>query len=209
MKKITSTFFAYFLLISHCLAESSASAKHGESHHGDAHHGSGGLPQLDPSSFPTQIFWLVVIFTGIYIFYSKKSLPEISRVVEDRKERIQNDLDSAEKIREEVENVQAAYEEKLQEARSKASEMYKEAEATIKKNAEIAQKEFQEKSSHEIMAMEKRLEKSLEAAKEDMDSLAAEIAIEAAEKIIGVRASEKDVKDALKNLNKGISKKAA
>ena len=57
--------------------------------------------------------------------------------------------------------------------------------------------------------MERRLEDALEEAMEDMNSLAADIAIEAAEKIIGVRATEKDVKDVVKTLNKGISKKAA
>jgi len=176
---------------------------------GDAAQKSGGLPQLDPSSFPTQIFWLIVIFTGLYVFYSRKSIPEISRVVDNRKERIQNDLDSAGKIREEVEAVQAAYEEKLHEARGKSSGLYKDAENAIKKNAEEAQKTFQDKSSSEISTTEQRLNNALDAAMEDMNSLAAEVAIEAAEKIIGIRATEKDVKDVVRSLNKNISKKAA
>ena len=213
MKKILSSLFVLSVTASHAFAAGdNAHDAHGGTaagHGGDAHHASGGLPQLDPSTFATQIFWLIVIFTGIYIFYSKKSLPEISRVVEDRKERIQNDLDSAEKIREEVASVQAAYEEKLQGARSKASELYKGAEESIKKNAEEAQRKFQDRASSDIQVMERRLEDALEEAMEDMNSLAADIAIEAAEKIIGVRATEKDVKDVVKTLNKGISKKAA
>ncbi|MDH5723611.1 MAG: hypothetical protein OEY94_09865 [Alphaproteobacteria bacterium] len=210
MRKIISIIFVNVLLASHAYA--AGGAGHGSTHDAGAdtaHHSSGGLPQLDPSSFPSQIFWLVVIFAGLYIFYSKKSIPEISRVVENRKERIQNDLDSAGKIREEVESVQAAYEEKLREAREKSSNIYKDTESAIKKNAEEAQKAFQEKSSSEISATEKRLENALNAAMEDMNSLAAEVAIEAAEKIIGVRATKKDVKDVVKNLNKNISKKAA
>lgn len=215
MGKIFSFIFANVILMSQAFA--AGGGHHGEdAHHaaadaGDAAHGGGGggLPQLDPSSFPSQIFWLCVIFTGLYIFYSKKSIPDIARVVEDRKERVQNDLDSAGKIREEVKSVQAAYEEKLHEAREKSSGTYKDAEKIIKQNADDAQKTFQEKSSSEIAAMEQRLENAIEAAMEDMNSLAADVAIEAAEKIIGVRATEKDVKDVVKSLNKTVSRKAA
>ncbi len=171
--------------------------------HGGAHkEASGGLPQLDPSSFESQTFWLVVIFVALYLFFSKKSLPQISQSIEVRSERIKNDLDSAAKLKDEVEAAQASYEECLKDARAKASALFSEIENEIKLNNEKNAEKFQKRSAKKIAELEAEISKARESAMEEMSQIAAEVATEAAEKIIGVRADIKSAKALINSLNK-------
>jgi len=118
---------------------------------GDLHHESkSGLPQLDPSSYPSQIFWLIIVFVFMYIFFVQKSLPDISKVIETRSERINNDLNSAEKLKEEVETVQRNYEESLSEANNQAQMIFKKSEDDLKQKSEKNAKDFQERSAKQI-----------------------------------------------------------
>ena len=157
----------------------------GHAAHGDAHHGSGGLPQLDPSTFETQLFWLFVVFTALYFFYSRKSLPEISDVVENRRERIQNDLDTAQKLKSEADEVHTSYEESLAKARNKASELFRNAEDSIKQQTVEQMEDFQKRAQGDLEKNEKKIAEAKENALKEIDKIAGEIAVEAVDKIIG------------------------
>ena len=62
-----------------------------------------GLPQLDPSVIPSQLFWLVVSFLVLYLFFSRVFIPKISSVIEGRKSIVANNLDLAERANERAE----------------------------------------------------------------------------------------------------------
>ena len=59
---------------------------------------SGGMPQLDPEFWISQIFWLVLTFGVLYIVLSKLILPKISANLELRKSQIQENIEAAEKL---------------------------------------------------------------------------------------------------------------
>ncbi len=168
--------------------------------------GSAGLPQFDPSSFIGQIFWLIIAFSILYLFFSKKTLPDLSSVIENRQVHIQSDLDSAEKLKTEAEEVHAAYDDALDKARHKASNYFLKSAEKIKNNAADQVQAFQDKASGEIEALEKEIDDAKESAMDDMNAIAAEIASEAAEKIIGVRADIDQAKTVVQSIHK---KKAA
>lgn len=172
------------------------------------HESSGGLPQFDPSSYPSQIFWLVIVFSAMYFFFSRKTLPEISNVIENRHQHIQSDLDTAEQLREEAENAHRAYDEALDKARLEASNLFTEAERSIKDKSTREFQAFYERSSEEIKATEAGIEKAKSEAFEEMSTIAAEIAAQAAEKIIGVSTDLQKAKTIIESLHKH-NKKAA
>ena len=62
-----------------------------------------GMPQLNPEFWIAQIFWLLLIFSTLYVIIWKIFLPKITYSVENRKSRIVNDLDEAEKLKESAE----------------------------------------------------------------------------------------------------------
>jgi F-type H+-transporting ATPase subunit b len=178
-----------------------AGAHHGADAHGGEAHGSGGLPQFDVTKFPSQLFWLAVTFAIMYLTFSGKTLPGISSVIENRREHIQNDLETAERLRNDAEQVQNAYESGLEAARSESSRLLGDAIEGVKRDSETAQQRLREKGEQDMAALEERLAKSTAAAREDMDMIAAEIAHLAAEKIFGISTDIKKAKTVVQSIN--------
>ncbi|MFP4098563.1 MAG: hypothetical protein ACLFP8_01880 [Alphaproteobacteria bacterium] len=189
----------YMLLVS---ATTVLAGEGASGHHEDASHATGasGLPQLDTSTYIGQIFWLTIVFSVMYAFFSRKTVPEISRTLENRTDRITSDLDSAERLKNEVAELQSSYEEKLTQAHTRAYSALLDAEKEMKEHAEKRADEFQQRALKKVEELELKIEEELELAKKDMDKVAAEIAIIATEKIIGVKATAKSAKAVVDSL---------
>lgn len=169
----------------------------------DHHHDEvEGLPQLDFTTYTSQIFWMFVFFILLYVFFSKKSLPEISGTVETRREKIEGDLDNAHSLKEQAESVRGEYEEALSQARDKASATFKKAEEKIKEENNAKLEAFKDRSTKLTQDTEAKIEKAKEAALKETQSIAAEIASIAAEKIVGVSTDIKQAEDLVKNIQK-------
>src|SRR5512134_2975918 len=89
------------------------------------------MPQLDPTYFPPQLIWLAITFIGLYLVMARVALPRIGEVLETRAERIRSDLDHAGKHKAKADEVMAAYERALAEARAKAQAQAREQAAAL------------------------------------------------------------------------------
>jgi F-type H+-transporting ATPase subunit b len=180
-----------------------------EGHEGEAaeaaHHASAGLPQMDTKWFPSQIFWLAVTFLGLYVIFGKKLLPAISGTLENRRNHIQGDLDSAQNLREEVEKVQHANEESLDEARANAAQIFEDVQEALRRKTQKKMDSFAATSQKKTKEAEAAIEEAKSQAMSEMHTIAAEVASAAAEKIIGVSTDL----DQAKTLVKNIGRKAA
>lgn len=78
------------------------------------------FPPLDPTTFSSQLIWLAITLGGLYFVLSRIALPRIGEVIEERRDRIRRDLDEAERLKNEMEEAIASYEQTLAEARGKA-----------------------------------------------------------------------------------------
>jgi len=92
----------------------------GTEHAGDAHGAKPGLPQLDVTTFASQLFWLVISFAVLYAVISRIAVPKISGVLADRAGRIKGDLDQAALAKANSDAAIANYEKALAEARTRA-----------------------------------------------------------------------------------------
>jgi len=99
---------------------------------------SPGMPQLDFSTFPNQIFWLVVSIFVLYFIVSKVALPRIGSVIEDRHNAVANDIEQAAEFKRKAEEAEAAYNAALTEARAQAMQIAGEAKAEIKADVDVA-----------------------------------------------------------------------
>ena len=122
--------------------------------------GGAGMPQLDFSTFPNQIFWLAVTLVVIYLILSRIALPRIGSVLAERSGTITNDLSAADDLNQKAKAAEAAYEKALADARIEASKIIAGAKAEIqaelgvelnKANAEIATRSAE--SEKAIMAI--------------------------------------------------------
>jgi F-type H+-transporting ATPase subunit b len=109
----------------------------------DVAHGAGeaakaGMPQLDFSTFPNQIFWLLVTLTVIYLVLSRVALPRIGGVLAERKGTITNDLAAAEELKQNAVAAEKAYNEALVSARAEAAKIVAAAKADIQKDLDKA-----------------------------------------------------------------------
>lgn len=152
----------------------------------EEHHTSG-LPQLDTSTYTSQVFWLAVAFLLLYAIVTTKVLPAITTTQDNRHEHIKNDTDSATKLKYDAEEARKTYERLLDGARTEATRVLTEANDSIKAKAAEELQALREKGAKEAAALEKRIAKEKDAAKAEMVSICAEIASDISARIIGVK----------------------
>jgi F-type H+-transporting ATPase subunit b len=99
---------------------------------------SAGMPQLDFSTFPNQIFWLVVALIVIYLVLSRIALPRISGVLADRQRTITGDIAAAEDLKAKAIAAEKAYNQALADARVEAARIVAETRAEIQKDLDAA-----------------------------------------------------------------------
>ena len=63
----------------------------------------GGMPQLNPEFWASQVFWLILIFSSLYVIIWKLFLPKITNSIENRKLKIVNDLNETQKLKDNAE----------------------------------------------------------------------------------------------------------
>jgi F-type H+-transporting ATPase subunit b len=97
-----------------------------------------GMPQLDFSTWPNQIFWLLVTLVVIYLVLSRIALPRIGAVLADRKGTITNDLAAADELKQKAVEAEKAYNDALASARSEAAKIVAAAKAEIQKDLDAA-----------------------------------------------------------------------
>ena len=97
-----------------------------------------GMPQLDFSTFPNQIFWLVLTLIAIYLILSRVALPRIGAVLAERQGTITNDIAKAEELKQQAVEAEEAYNRALAEARAEAQRIAAEARAEIQADLDTA-----------------------------------------------------------------------
>ncbi|MEJ0072417.1 MAG: F0F1 ATP synthase subunit B' [Pseudomonadota bacterium] len=143
------------------------------------------MPQLDPSTYASQLFWLAVTFVVLLILMARVGLPRVRAVLETRSAKIDGDLGAAAEARGRTETLLAEYEKSLAKARA-------EAQATVRGMAEAMAKE-QAQREHELMerlnvearTAEARIAAAKQAALANVRQIAVEAAQAAAARLVG------------------------
>lgn len=161
-----------------------------------------GLPQMDVSTYASQIFWLAVMFLLMYLPFRFKILPDLTDIIERRKEQIETDLMSAKTLKEEAERIHNEYEKTLSEARTKSSALYTRVEDKIKEKEQEEFEKFYARSNELIADTESEIAKVKDSAMSDMNEIVAEVASIAAEKIVGIKTDEKQAVSIVEELGK-------
>jgi len=148
------------------------------------------MPQLDFSTFPSQLFWLAVIFVLLYLLMSWVALPRVSAMMVARRTRIESDLDRAARMKAEAEAVMDAYERSLADARAQAHATLKEAMDRFSVVAAERQRKATEALSAETLAAEKRIAEAKAQALAGLRAVAVDLARLATRKLVGVEVDE-------------------
>ena len=133
------------------------------------------MPQLDPASFPSQLFWLAVCFGTMLLVLSVLVLPRITRTLETRKGQIDGDLEAAEKLRADAEAALAAYDAALQQARNNALALAQEMRAEIQAETDRQKAELDARLAEEAKQADARLNAARDAALGGLDAAARDV----------------------------------
>ena len=163
------------------------------------------LPQLDLATYSSQVFWLIISFVVLYFLVAKLAMPRIAEVLEERQERIEDDLDKAETLKKEAYQVRIEYEKALSAAREKAQDATRHAQEEIAKRSAEAESAAQVKVTVMLEEAEKRIAASKTGAEgkpgDPISSLersvAQEVVANAVQKLIGVDVTAADIDAAI------------
>ncbi len=147
-----------------------------------------GMPQLDFSTFPNQILWLVVTLVVIYLILSRVALPRIGSVLAERAGTISNDIAAAETYRQQAAEAEAAYNRALEEARAAAHKVIEEARADIQADLD----EAIARADAEIAARTAESEEKIAAIRESANEAVARVAEDAALEIVSTFGASAD-----------------
>jgi F-type H+-transporting ATPase subunit b len=157
------------------------------------------MPQLDPSLFPTQLFWLFVSFLVLFLIAWKAALPRIAEVLNARQNRIDGDLERAQALKSEAEEVLAAYERALADASAEAQEIHRELAQTLAAERTRRQEELSRRLSAQAREAESRIAGEKRRAVENIREAALEVVQSAAARLIGVDVAEADADRAIRS----------
>ena len=169
--------------------------------HADSHADSGGLPQLDFSTWPTQIFWLVVSFGLAYILMWRVALPRIGSVLEERHNRIQGDLKRAKAASENAEQARQAFEVMLAESREKASAVMRDATESIRNKMERKIKTSNASTAEKMAEAESEIAEAKARAMIDVVDIASTSAAEAVAQLTNIKISQADATKQVKQIS--------
>jgi F-type H+-transporting ATPase subunit b len=148
------------------------------------------MPQFDLTTFPTQLIWLVIAFVLLYLLMARVALPRIGQVLEERQEKIDDNLDSAEQLRAETEADSEAYETALAQAREQARGTIQDAAHAATDEASRRQEELGREIAEQIKAAEENIAAAKQAAVSGIHEAAVDAAAGATERLIGVKPSD-------------------
>jgi F-type H+-transporting ATPase subunit b len=123
----------------------------------EVHGETGTLPQLDAATWPSQLFWLALTFGVLYLLMDRFFLPRLGAAIEERRDRIADDLDQAAEGRRKAEEAERAYKAALADATARSRAIAAEARAAMEADlAEIAA-DADRRANEALAAAERRI----------------------------------------------------
>jgi F-type H+-transporting ATPase subunit b len=135
-----------------------------------------GMPQLDFSTWPNQIFWLIVTLVAIYMILTRIALPRIASVLAERNGTITNDIAAAEELKLKAAEAEEAYKKALADARSEAQKIAAEARAEIQAELDTATEKADAEIAARTAESQKRIAEIRDSAAQSVEVVAKDIA---------------------------------
>lgn len=160
------------------------------------------MPQLDPTSFASQIFWLALSFLILYWLMAKVALPKVASTLYSRKEKISSDLHDASRLAKEAEVIESYYTGDIQKARSEASALLAESSRQAETEAQQRHREFDEMLEKKLAESEKQLAKSREAALQEIVAISSGLSRAIVKRLTELDVTDKDSAEKVKDILK-------
>lgn len=156
------------------------------------------FPPLDPTTVAPQLVWLTLTFVALYMLLKRMVIPRIGGVIEERRDRIQRDLDSAERLKGEVDSAVKSYEKALADARANASGIARETRDRLAAEVDKERSAVEAETLKKLTDAEARIAETKRKALSSVSEIAADIAGPVVRQLIGKDVGADEIKAALK-----------
>ena len=161
-----------------------------------------GMPQLDPKYCASQAFWLILVFTILYISIAKFYLPKIKNNLDNRENRIKDDLDDANKFKELSETKLKEYKKILEDAKKEVIKIHMESKNILDKNIKTKKETIEKEIEREILKAQKEISELKKGSISDIQKISENIASNIIETISGDKLNESSIKAAVEDVSK-------
>ena len=152
-----------------------------------------GMPQLNPEFWASQIFWLILTFSSLYLIIWKVFLPKITLSIENRKSRVVNDLDEAQKLKENAEKKLNEYNKIIEESKKEAKKIIEDNKNKLDRDIKNKKHKFNDEIEKELMAAEKEIKDLKKSSISNINNIAAETSAEIIKQIINIEVNKSSV----------------
>ena len=163
---------------------------------------SSGMPQLNPEFWISQIFWLTITFGILYVVLSKLILPKISANLEIRKSQILENIEAAEKKREESELKIKEYEKIVQDSKNEAKNYFNQAREKIIKGINLKKESLDKEINKEIKKAELEIQDLRNKAPKKINKIAIETSTDLIRQLIGIEVNNSSISAIVDDLSR-------
>ena len=161
-----------------------------------------GMPQLDPKYWASQAFWLVLVFSILYISIAKFYLPKIKKNLDDRESKIKEDLDEANKLKNLSEKKIKEYEIILENSKKEVTKILLESKNILNKDIKNKKDSMEKEIENEISKAQKEILEMKKNSISSISNISQEIASNIIEKMSGDKLNESSIKAVVEDVSK-------
>ena len=161
-----------------------------------------GMPQLDPKYWASQAFWLILVFTILYISIAKFYLPKIKNNLDNRENRIKDDLNDANKFKELSESKLKEYEKIMENAKKEIIKIHLESKNILDKNIQSKKEVIEKEIEKEIIKAQKEISSLKKNSINDIQKISESITSNIIEIISGDKLNESSIKATVEDVSK-------
>ena len=161
-----------------------------------------GMPQLNPKYWASQAFWLILIFIILYISIAKFYLPKIKNNLDNRENKIKDDINDANKFKELSESKFKEYENILANAKKEVIKIQIETKNMLDKDIQTKKEAVEKEIENEISKAQKEIDELKKSSLNDIRNISENITSSIIENISGDKLNESSVKAAVEDVSK-------
>jgi len=161
-----------------------------------------GMPQLDPTYWASQAFWLILVFTILYISIAKFYLPKIKSNLDNRENKIKEDLDAANKFKDLSESKLKEYEKILEDSKKEVTKIHLETKSKLDKDIQEKKSALEKEIENEINKAQKEIAELKKNSITDIQNISKDVVSNIIEDVSGDKLNESSIKAAIEDVSK-------
>ena len=162
----------------------------------------GGMPQLNPEFWASQVFWLILIFSSLYVIIWKLFLPKITNSIENRKLKIVNDLNETQKLKDSAEKKLQEYNKIIENSKKDAKKIIEDGKKKLNREIESKKQKFNEEIEKELTNVEKEIKNLKKSSMLVINKIAEDISSEIIKQVVGTEINKSKLSAVVQDISK-------